>query len=89
MIQTNAVTDRVREIVAQLSPIGASEQPAATALLVDDLGYDSLAIFELVLELERELELPRLQEEEALDMATVADVERLVVAALDPPVGRS
>jgi acyl carrier protein len=88
MTQTNALTGHVREIIGRLAPAGAPE-PVADARLVEDLGYDSLAVIELALELERELGLPRLQEEEAMDIVTVGQVEALVAGALNHAGGRS
>jgi acyl carrier protein len=78
---TNTLTLQVREIIGRMAPDGAPE-PAPDARLVEDLGYDSLAIIEMALELERELGLPRLQEEEAMDIETVGQVEALVIRAL-------
>lgn len=89
MTQTNALTDQVRDIIGSLAPLGPEQQPSADACLIDDLGYDSLAIFELVLELERELDLPRLPAEEAMNIVTVGHVEALVAAALSSAEVRS
>ncbi len=81
MTHTDTISLQVRDIIRRMSPAGAPE-PQPDARLVEDLGYDSLAIIELALELERELGLPRLQEEQAMDIETVGQVEALVVAAL-------
>jgi acyl carrier protein len=82
MIETDTIALQVREIIGRMAPDGAPD-PAPDARLVEDLGYDSLAIIEMALELERELGLPRVAEEDAMDIETVAQVEALVVAALN------
>jgi len=51
--------------------------PSPEALLVDDLGYDSLALFELVLSLEESFDVDVVEEDIRADM-TVADLHRLV-----------
>ncbi len=49
------------------------------ASLVDDLGYDSLTIVELMLEFERAFDLEPLPEDAALDATTVGEVVELMV----------
>ena len=51
--------------------------PSPEALLVDDLGYDSLALFELVLSLEESFDVDVVEDDIRADM-TVADLHRLV-----------
>jgi acyl carrier protein len=51
--------------------------PSPDDLLVDDLGYDSLALFELVLSLEESFDIDVVEEDIRADM-TVADLHRLV-----------
>jgi acyl carrier protein len=80
MTPANAPSDQVREIIGRLSAVGP-DMLSADACLIEDLGYDSLAIFELVRELERELDLPPLSAEEAMNIVTVGHVEALVAAA--------
>ena len=53
--------------------------------LVEDLGYDSLAIVELSLQIESVLGLTTLAQEEGADVVTVADIEELVVRGLGEP----
>jgi acyl carrier protein len=76
--------EQVRRVVATIAPIkGILVEPSSR--FVEDLGYDSLGIVELVLALEQELGLPEFGEE-ALGMGIgielVADLEKLVVAVL-------
>jgi acyl carrier protein len=51
--------------------------PAPDALLVDDLGYDSLALFELVLSLEESFDVEIVEDDIRADM-TVADLYQMV-----------
>jgi acyl carrier protein len=75
------ISTRVREIIARMSPV-KPQQVEPEDRLIEDLGYDSLAIIELALELERELELGRIEEEQAMDIVCVHQVEELVARAL-------
>lgn len=68
---------RVRELVGAMSPLG--ERVARSAdRVVDDLGYDSVAILELALALEVEFDLQAIGEEQAVDLVTVGDIEAMV-----------
>ncbi len=74
--------ERVRETVAAIAPIKQVAIEPSTRF-VEDLGYDSLGLVELVLTLEAELELPEVGEEAAgLGIEDVAGLEDLVVATL-------
>lgn len=79
--------EHVRRVVAMVAPIkGIPVEPGSR--FVEDLGYDSLGLVELVLALEQELLLPEVGEESAgTGIELVADLEELVVAVLAPPEG--
>ncbi|HEX4831144.1 MAG TPA: acyl carrier protein [Trebonia sp.] len=63
----------VGRIAGEMSPLG--ERPATCAdRLVEDLGYDSLAMIELSQRLEEEFALTGADTSEALDVKTVADL---------------
>jgi acyl carrier protein len=68
---------RVRELVGAMSPLG-SRTAKPSDRVVDDLGYDSVAILELALALEVEFDLQAIGEEQAVDLVTVGDIEELV-----------
>ena len=71
------VRERVARTVLSCAPRPAAEVDASTDL-ENDLGYTSVALVELALELEREFELPPLLEGDALEIATVGDVEEII-----------
>ncbi len=74
------VREDVRDIILELAPI----QPATIStetLIVIDLGYDSLRLVELIVALENHFDLVAV-DEDVLDVETVADVEKRVVAQL-------
>lgn len=74
------VRSKVREVVAEMAPI----QPVAaapTALLVADLGFDSLGVLECVTALEQEFGLPETAESD-FAVETIADLEQLILDAL-------
>jgi len=74
---------RVREVVGSLVPGGAREVESTDRLT--DLGFDSLATLELALALETEFDLQEVPEGQAVEMATVADIEALVLAMAGAP----
>lgn len=74
---------RVREVVGSLVPAGAREVESTDRLT--DLGFDSLATLELALALETEFDLQEVPEGQAVEMATVADIEALVLAMAGAP----
>ncbi|MFE0625724.1 acyl carrier protein [Streptomyces sp. NPDC058864] len=76
---------RVREIVGEMSPSGKRDV-APSDLLVEDLGYDSLAVIELSLQIESAFGLSSMSQGTVPDITTVQDVEELVVQALATPV---
>lgn len=77
---------QVRELIGRMSPNGP--RPAAPEdRLVEDLGYDSLAVIELSLQLESSFGLTDIGSNGVPDIKTVADVENLVVQILEDEVG--
>lgn len=74
---------RVREVVGQMSPLGP--RPAQPGdRLVDDLGYDSLAVIELSLQLEADFGLKAMTGDATADIVTVADIEDLIERTAAP-----
>jgi acyl carrier protein len=78
---TDEIRSQVREIVSNMAPAG-KRVAQSTDRLVEDLGYDSLAIVELSLQIESVLGLTTLAQEDGADVVTVADIEDLVVDSL-------
>jgi acyl carrier protein len=74
---------RVREVVGSLVPGGARDVESTDRLT--DLGFDSLATLELALALETEFDLQEVPEGQAVEMATVGDIETLILAMADAP----
>lgn len=75
------VRERVAREVLRLAP-RPSDSVDPSSDLEDDLGFDSLTLVELALALEREFDLPPLSEGDAIEIATVGDVQEIVVRAL-------
>ncbi|MGA5798088.1 acyl carrier protein [Streptomyces cellulosae] len=69
---------QVRRIVGEMSPLGACEANSGDRL-VEDLGYDSLAVIELSLRIEQEFTLVDLGTGPTADITTVKDIEDFVV----------
>jgi acyl carrier protein len=78
-----SAADTVRELVIELAPNPDGAAGKSDPHLVDDLEYHSLALMELAFTLEDEFELDPLDEETALSIVTLGDVERHVVSALE------
>jgi acyl carrier protein len=79
--QSAEISKRIHALVEQIAP-HRDGLLSADVHLERDLHYDSLAFVELAVAIESEFGLPPLREEEALDVETVGDVERLVEQAL-------
>lgn len=78
MTATEQIAARVREIVGDLCPLGEREAQSDDEIIAD-LGYDSMAMVELSLVLESEFNLEPMDDDQAVDLVTVGDVEELVV----------
>jgi acyl carrier protein len=76
-----AVREGVLQEILRLAPRPAESVDASTDL-ENDLGFDSLTLVELALALEQEFDLPPLSEGDAIEIATVGDVQEIVVGAL-------
>lgn len=76
--QSNDVVTDVRGLIAGMSP---KEMPivAPQARLIEDLGYDSLALIELAVAIESHFGIEAISDEQAMGIATVGDLERLVL----------
>lgn len=86
MSSTEEIRSQVRDIVGTMSPAGKKSAQSADRL-VEDLGYDSLAIVELSLQIESVLGLSTLAQEDGADVVTVSDIEDLVVHSLTGGAG--
>ncbi len=81
-MQSETLRAQVRAVVGEMSPLG-SRSAESTDRLVEDLGYDSLAIIELSLQLESQFALKSIGQGAAADITTVGDVEQLVETVAD------
>jgi acyl carrier protein len=75
--EPEAMRTRVHGVVARLAPTPVAGVSAQDRL-VEDLGFDSMAVLELGLALEAEFGLPVIGIEHAVDLSTVADLEQLI-----------
>ena len=71
------ITTGVRKIIGEMCPLGRREVGPDDRIM-DDLGYDSMGIVELAVVLESEFALEPIEDEQAIDLVTVGDVETLV-----------
>lgn len=71
----------IRSFVSEFAPVQIDELKPGS-LLVEELGYHSLALLELACALEDEFDLPPVNEETAQNFRTVQDIEDLVAAAV-------
>jgi len=74
------VRQRVRSIVGELAP--APRAASGRELLVADLGYDSLTVFELLAALEAEFGVAPLPDDDVAEIETVAEAEDAVLEQL-------
>ena len=63
---------KIKEIISELIEVDVSTI-GDTALIIDDLGPDSIAVMEIVMELEEEYGV-EVQTEDVLNLKTVADI---------------
>lgn len=80
MISPDFDANRARALIVELAPMPPAEVTAESEL-VDDLGYDSLGLIELVVALEQEFGM-QIGEEQAAGVATVGDAEELLASLL-------
>ena len=76
---TEQLSDSVRSLVGEMSPLGPTDATSELRL-VEDLGYDSVSFVELALALESEFNITAVDEEKAAGLTTVGDIENLVIA---------
>jgi acyl carrier protein len=67
----------VREVIGEMCPLGKRTAQSSDRL-AEDLGYDSLAVIELSLQIESRFGLTAMAQDDATDIVTVGDVEDLV-----------
>ena len=82
MVDQKEIRAKVRTIIGQVAPTPKAA-PAPTDRLVDDLGYNSLALMDLAVALEKEFALTSLSEDAAASIGTVEDVEDIVVNLIE------
>lgn len=71
---------KIKEIVAEILDIEESEIKE-DAKIIDDLGADSIAVMEIVMELEEEYDV-EVPTEDVLNLVTVGDIQKYVEAKL-------
>lgn len=76
-MDSTALRAKVREIVGEMSPLGAREANSDDRL-IEELGYDSLAVIELSLRIEQDFALATVSTGGTPDIATVKDIEDFV-----------
>ncbi|WP_043661161.1 phosphopantetheine-binding protein [Nocardia thailandica] len=81
---TDTLPAKVRTIVASMAPVRDVEVDSGTRL-IEDLGYHSLALLELAIELETQFELPGMDAGSTRGIVTVADVTALVAGLVQAP----
>jgi acyl carrier protein len=77
------IAARVRDLVGSLVPAGA-RQVGSSDRLIEDLGFDSVAILELALALEVEFDLQEIEEDQTVGLVTVGDIENVIAKAVVP-----
>jgi acyl carrier protein len=70
----------VRELIVEMAPLAVTEVTSETAL-VEELGFDSLGLVELLVVVEDRLDLPPLEEQAPIGIERVGDLERIVTEA--------
>ncbi|MEV1077630.1 acyl carrier protein [Streptomyces sp. NPDC050211] len=76
-MDSSTLRAKVRQIVGEMSPLGAREAQSDDRL-VEQLGYDSLAVIELSLRIEQEFALVNPSPGAGRDITTVKDIEDFV-----------
>lgn len=74
---TNDGRERVYAIIGKMCPLGP-RQVSSDARIIDDLGYNSIQVVELLVELEFELNLSPIREEDISGVETVEQLADLV-----------
>ena len=74
------MNEKVKEIVAEMLDLEATEIKD-DAKIIDDLGADSIAVMEIVMELESEYDV-EVPTEDILELLTVADIVNYVETKL-------
>lgn len=82
--QAVAVHTQIITLVTEMSPVAVTT-PEADAKLIADLGYDSLALLELVTAIEDALDLDPIDDQDLEGLVRVGDLERIVKQALGMP----
>jgi acyl carrier protein len=72
-----AITSKVKEITSRVTGISA-ESISDSALFVDDLGLDSLAILEIAVDVEKEFKI-RASDEELQKIRSIKDGVNLIL----------
>ena len=77
------ISEEVLALVAAMAPDTAGA-PDLSSALIGDLGFTSLRLLELSIAVEKAFELPQLDQETLVGVATVGDLVNLVQAQKEP-----
>jgi acyl carrier protein len=76
----------IRKVIVGMAPGSPETNGIADPRLVEDLGYDSLALFEMVLTLESDFGVVIIDDDEVGDIRRVSELEVLVLDRIDSRV---
>ena len=74
--------EKLQQIIAEVLNLDVDEITPATTF-VDDLGADSLDVFQIIMGIEEEFDIEEMNEEEASSIATVGDLIRFLQSKID------
>jgi acyl carrier protein len=85
MTSVQDLATAIRDVILSMAPASSATDQVGDPRLIEDLGYDSLGLFEMVVVLESELGIQIIDDAEIADIRRVSELQQYVLGLIDQP----
>jgi acyl carrier protein len=75
----------IRDVILSMAPVPATAEQDGDPRLIEDLGYDSLGLLEMVVVLESEFGVKMVDDPDINDIRRVSELRQYVLGLVDQP----
>ncbi len=85
MVPMDEKSAAIRDVILSMAPVPAAAEQDGDPRLIEDLGYDSLGLLEMVVVLESEFGVKMVDDPKINDIRLVSELQQYVLGLVDQP----